>query len=89
MSIPQTLHEIQLAALTLRGLLRGLEDRGLCNDPREKDITSAMINAAAPLAERLADYLYDLDDDLATLNAIQAEKELSEELSQTSKTEMS
>lgn len=38
MNTPQTLHQMQLTAMTLRGLLRGLDDRGLCNDPREKDI---------------------------------------------------
>lgn len=63
MKAPSTLHEMQLISMTLRGLLRGLEDRGLCNDPREKDVTAAMINAAAPLAERLADFLSHLDNE--------------------------
>lgn len=44
-----------------------------------------MISAAAPLAEKLADYLTDLDlgADLAVINAVLAEQQLSEELSQT------
>lgn len=89
MNTPETLHEMQLAALTLRGLLRGLEDRGLCDDPREKDITVAMINAAAPLAEKLADFMSQLEDELPMLNAILAERQINDEISQEIKTEMS
>ena len=77
MKTPATLHEMQLTAMTLRGLLRGLDDRGLCNDPREKDITAAMINAAAPLAERLADFLSELKE------TERAEKQFWDQVSQT------
>lgn len=62
---PVPLDEIQLAAMHLRGLLRGLEQGGETSNRLDMEIRAAMIFAALPLAEKIADYLSEIEEDKA------------------------
>ena len=59
---PVSFDDIQIAAMHLRGLLRGLEQGGETRDQLDMEIRAAMIFAALPLAEKVAAYLSEVEE---------------------------